>query len=64
MAPLLFLESDEFVAGPVWAPDTVRCTTGQFGAPQAGADLAKLSQNFSNSFPLFLAVSLALREIC
>jgi hypothetical protein len=38
--------------------------TGQFGAPQAGAGLAELSQNFSNSFTLFLAVSLALREIC
>jgi hypothetical protein len=27
-APSLFPESDEFVAGPAWAPDTVRCTTG------------------------------------
>jgi hypothetical protein len=33
-------------------------------APQAGAGLAELSQNFFNLFPLFLAVSLALREIC
>jgi hypothetical protein len=38
--------------------------TGQSGAPQAGTGLAELSQNFSNSFPLFLALSLALREIC
>jgi hypothetical protein len=59
-----FPESDEFIVGPAWAPDTVRCTTGQSGAPQAGAGLAELSQNFFNLFPLFLAVSLALREIC
>jgi hypothetical protein len=59
-APSLFPESDEFVAGRAWAPDTVWWC----GAPQAGASLAELSQNFSNSFPLFLAVSLALREIC
>jgi hypothetical protein len=26
--PSLFPESDEFIAGPAWAPDTVRCTTG------------------------------------
>jgi hypothetical protein len=41
-----------------------RLGTGQSGAPPAGAGLAELSQNLSNSFPLFLAVSLALREIC
>jgi hypothetical protein len=39
----------------------VRCTTGQSGAPQAGADLAKHSQFFSTSFPLFLAMSVVLR---
>jgi hypothetical protein len=60
----LFLESDEFIAGPAWAPNTVLCTTGQSGAPQAGAGLAELSQNFSNSFSVFLAMFLALREIC
>jgi hypothetical protein len=38
--------------------------TGQSGAPQTGAGVAELSQKFSNLFPLFLAVSLALREIC
>jgi hypothetical protein len=46
----------------------VRCWaslgTGQFGVPQADAGLAELSQNFSNSFPLFLAMFLALREMC
>jgi hypothetical protein len=34
------------------------------GTGQSGAGLAELNQNFSNLFPLFLAVSLALREIC
>jgi hypothetical protein len=60
-APPLFPESSEFAAGPAWAPDTVRCTTGQSDAPQAGADLAEHSQFFSTSFSLFLAMSLVLR---
>jgi hypothetical protein len=37
-----------------------RATTGQFGAPQAGAGLADYSHFFSNHFPLFLAMPLAL----
>jgi hypothetical protein len=54
-------ESGQFTVGPAWASDTVRCTTGQSGAPQAGAVLVEPSQSFSISFPLFLAMSLALR---
>jgi hypothetical protein len=53
-------ESSQFAAEPAWAPDTVRCTTGQSGAPQAGASLADYSHFFSNPFPLFLAMPLAL----
>jgi hypothetical protein len=54
-------ESDQFTAGPAWAPDTVRCTTGQSGAPHVGVVLAEPRQSFSISFPLFMAMSLALR---
>jgi hypothetical protein len=36
-------EISYFAAGPAWAPDTVRCTTGQSGAPQAGAGLVDLA---------------------
>jgi hypothetical protein len=35
--------------------------TGQSGAPQAGAVLAELSQNFFCSIPVFLAIFLTLR---
>jgi hypothetical protein len=38
--------------------------TGQSGAPQVGAGLAELSQNFSCLILVFLAMFLALREMC
>jgi hypothetical protein len=38
--------------------------TGQSGAPQVGAGLAELSQNFSCPILVFLAIFLALREMC
>jgi hypothetical protein len=50
----LILESRHFAAGPAWAPDTVRCTTRQSGAPQDGADLAEPSHLFLSSFFSFL----------
>jgi hypothetical protein len=56
-----FPESDEFVAGSAWAPDTVWCTTGQSNVPQAGAGLAEHDQNSYNLIPIFLAMFLALR---
>jgi hypothetical protein len=55
-----FLESGQFASGPAWAPDTVRCTTGQSGVPQAGAVLAELSHIFFKPFSIFLVMSLAL----
>jgi hypothetical protein len=53
-------ESSQFAVGPAWAPDTVQCTTGQSGAPQAVAGLADYNYFFSNPFSLFLAMPLAL----
>jgi hypothetical protein len=60
-APFSFSWERPVHRGPAWAPDTVQCTTGQSGAPHAGAGLAEPSHSFSISFPLFLAMSLALR---
>jgi hypothetical protein len=70
-----FPESDEFIAEDLGvstddSPDSPVIyshvaapipESGQFGAPQAGAVLAEPSQSFSISFPLLLAMSLALR---
>jgi hypothetical protein len=42
------------------APDTVRCTTGQSGAPRLSRLLAASSQAFSIEFPLILT----LRQTC
>jgi hypothetical protein len=45
-------ESKDFAAGPAWAPNTVRCTTGQSGAPRLVLVLAEPSQTllFFSSF--------------
>jgi hypothetical protein len=53
-------ESSQFTIGPAWAPDTVRCTTGQSGVPQAGAGLADYSHFLSSLLPLFLVMPRAL----
>ena len=42
------------------APDTVRCTTGQSGAPRLSSFLAASSQSFLVKFPLILT----LRQTC
>jgi hypothetical protein len=42
------------------APDTVRCTTGQFGAPRLSRLLAASSHSFSIAFSLILT----LRQTC
>ena len=42
------------------APDTVRCTTGQSGAPRLSRLLAASSQ----AFPIVFSLILALRQIC
>jgi hypothetical protein len=42
------------------APDTVRCTTGQSGAPRLSGDLAARAK----SFPIVFSLILALRQIC
>jgi hypothetical protein len=42
------------------APDTVRCTTGQFGAPRLSRALAARAK----SFPFVFSLILALRQIC
>jgi hypothetical protein len=42
------------------APDTVRCTTGQFGAPKLSRLLAASSHSFSIAFSLILT----LRQTC
>jgi hypothetical protein len=42
------------------APDTVRCTTGQSGAPRLSRVLAARAK----SFPFFFSLILALRQIC
>jgi hypothetical protein len=42
------------------APDTVRCTTGQSGAPRLSRVLAARAK----SFPIVFSLILALRQIC
>jgi hypothetical protein len=42
------------------APDTVRCTTRQFGAPRLSRVLAARAK----SFPIVFSLILALRQIC
>jgi hypothetical protein len=42
------------------APDTVRCTTGQSGAPRPSSLLAASSQ----AFPIVFSLILALRQTC
>jgi hypothetical protein len=42
------------------APDTVRCTTGQYGAPRLSRVLAARAK----SFPIVFSLILALRQIC
>jgi hypothetical protein len=42
------------------APNTVRCTTGQSGAPRLSRVLAALAK----SFPFVFSLILALRQIC
>jgi hypothetical protein len=42
------------------APDTVRCTTGQSGAPR----LSKVLAARAKSFPFVFSLILALRQIC
>jgi hypothetical protein len=42
------------------APDTVRCTTGQSGAPRLSRSLAARAK----SFPFVFSLILALRQIC
>jgi hypothetical protein len=44
-------------------PNTVRCTTRQFGAPDQSCCLAAHSQVFSNLFLFFSAMFLTLRQI-
>jgi hypothetical protein len=42
------------------APDTVRCTTGQSGAPR----LSRVLAAHAKSFPIIFSLILALRQIC
>jgi hypothetical protein len=42
------------------APDTVRCTTGQSGAPR----LSRLLATSSQAFPIVFSLILAIRQIC
>jgi hypothetical protein len=54
--PSLSPESGLFTETGPGAPDTVRCTTGQSGAPKPKLPLAEHSQLFPNCFLLFLAL--------
>jgi hypothetical protein len=56
-------ESGEFIADKPAPPDTVRCTTGQPGAPDQSCCLAAHSQVFFNLFLFFSALFLTLRQI-
>jgi hypothetical protein len=61
--PLRFPESSRFTVGQPGAPDTVWCTTGQFGVPGPSRYLVVHSQVFSDAFLILLALFLALRQI-
>jgi hypothetical protein len=53
-------ESRLFTRRQPGTPDTVRCTTGQSGAPRLSRDLAARAK----SFPFVFSLILALRQIC
>jgi hypothetical protein len=53
-------ESRQFTRCQPDAPDTVRCTTGQSGAPRLSRVLAARAK----SFPFVFSLILALRQIC
>jgi hypothetical protein len=56
--PLSSPESGMFTLDPSGAPDTVRCTTGQSGAPRLSSGLLYTA----NTFPIYLFLFLALRH--
>jgi hypothetical protein len=60
-SPVIFSRGDCFISRERRVRRRASLGTGQSGAPQAGAGLADYSHFFSNPFPLFLAMSLALR---
>jgi hypothetical protein len=51
-------ESSRFTLDSSGAPDTVRCTTGQFGAPRPSSSWLYTA----NSFPIYFLLFLALRH--
>jgi hypothetical protein len=53
-APLSFPKGEEFILESPGAPATVRCTTGQFGAPDQGAFGYPLLSFFEPFFLVFL----------
>jgi hypothetical protein len=53
-------ESSQLIRRQPGAPDTVRCTTGQSGAPR----LSRIMVARAKSFPIEFSLILALRQIC
>jgi hypothetical protein len=53
-------ESSQLIRRQPSAPDTVRCTTGQSGAPRLSRVLAARAK----SFPVMISLILTLRQIC
>jgi hypothetical protein len=53
-------ESSQLTRRQPGTPDTVRCTTGQSGAPR----LSRVLAAWAKSFPIVFSLILALRQIC